>query len=137
MGAGNGARPARGLQGVTVLAVEDVGLDLKLMRILLQRAGAEVRLAFDVASAAAELQRERPQALVLDIMLPGGDSLALVRRVKLTGPPIAILAVSASNHAAEALDAGCDQFLAKPIDVDTFADTVARLVERVRNAAPR
>lgn len=129
---GNGTNARHGLRGLRVLVVDDAVLDLKLMRVLLAAEGCELRTARDVAGALTELAAFQPLVLVIDVLLPGGDSLELVRRLKAAPATaaIAVLAISASNHQADARAAGCDEFVAKPIDVETFADTLRALLRR-------
>lgn len=120
---------------VAVLVVDDHPANLKLARIVLQQAGYEVRTASDADEALAEIGRQPPRAVLLDLQMPGTDGFALARRLRadpsLAGLPI--MAVTAYANPADevrARAAGCDDFVAKPIDTRTLPGRLAHLLAR-------
>src|SRR5690242_5658350 len=91
--------------------------------------GARVLLVPDGERAVEIVRRQRPAVVVLDMLMPGVDGLAAARLLK--GDPatadIPIVAISAAPLRAEALAAGCDRFLAKPLQLDELLELVHRL----------
>jgi two-component system, cell cycle response regulator DivK len=92
-------------------------------------AGYAVHTACGAAEALAHLHSFTPDAVLMDIRLPGMNGLALTRLIKLTRGPkqASVVAVSASQTAymiQAAYDAGCDGYITKPIDPRTFAGEV-------------
>jgi two-component system, cell cycle response regulator DivK len=116
--------------GATVLVVDDLALDRKLVRVLLSREGCRVEIAHDSSSARLQLASFRPDVVVLDLRIPQDEPLDLARELKSSAPTrdISILAVSAYRGEDEARAAGCDAFLAKPIDIEDFVGTVRQLL---------
>jgi CheY-like chemotaxis protein len=121
--------------GNNILIVDDDSDTLRLLEFLLASEGYAVRTADGAESAMALLYSFTPDAVLMDIRLPGMDGLQLTRLIKLTGKSkrIPILAVSASDTPLtiqEAYDAGCDGYITKPVDTDTFASTVRQYLDR-------
>ena len=114
---------------VPVLVVDDHPLNLKLSRLLLTSAGHEVRTAADAEEALEILKDYRPAIILMDLQLPGMDGFALTRLLK-SNPatrPIVIVALTAyamKGDEARAREAGCDGYIAKPIDTRRLADQV-------------
>jgi CheY-like chemotaxis protein len=107
---------------VHVLVVDDNPANLKLLRVALETEGYETTSAVDADDAIRALQLRRPDLILMDVQLPGMDGLDLSRRLKAdpTTHGIVIVAVTAyamKGDRQKALDAGCDGYLTKPIDV--------------------
>ena len=105
-----------------VLVVDDNAINLKLMRVALEAEGYQVQAAVDAEEALRILKTSRPDLILLDIQLPGMDGLDLARMLKADEATrgVVILAVTAyamKGDRDKALDAGCDGYIAKPIDV--------------------
>lgn len=116
-----------------ILVVDDNLTNMKLMHVLLELAGHEVVAAANAREARAAVDKRRPALILMDLQLPEVDGYALTRefrlRTDLKGVPI--LAVTASAMRGDeqrALDAGCDGYIAKPIDTRSFAGAVARFL---------
>ena len=121
------------LAAIPVLVVEDDLASLKLTSLLLTRAGARVTTATNAETAAAAVDLARPRVAVVDLVLPrmGGFTLIETLRQRPEHRSIVFVAVSVLNGpqvARMALAAGCSLYLRKPLDNDTFATTVARLL---------
>ena len=121
-----------------VLVVDDQVLNLDLVECVLDAAGVRVRCAVDAVAARESLRNERPDLILLDIQLPGEDGLSLARELKADAslarvPLIAFTAHAMSGDEARFRAAGFDGYLAKPIDVASFADSLRRYVAQ---AAP-
>jgi two-component system cell cycle response regulator DivK len=113
----------------TILVVEDNLHNLKLARLVLQRAGHEVMSA-ESGEAGLALARERPPDLVLmDVQMPGMDGLSATRLLKanpLTAhvKVVALTALAMKGDAERILAAGCDAYLAKPYHYNDLLSAV-------------
>lgn len=119
------------MAGEQVLVVDDNPANLKLMEFLLLGEGYEVRTAGDAEEALSALQEFQPRLILMDLQLPGMSGLDLTRRLKAEPATqgVVILALTAfamKGDEQRALDAGCDGYVAKPIDVETLPALIAR-----------
>ncbi len=115
----------------SVLIVDDNPLNLKLVRVLLAVEGYDVRTATDSDEALAVLAAFHPRLILMDIQLPGMDGLELTRRLKAdpASSDICIIAITAfamKGDEERARAAGCDDYIAKPIDTRALPGIVAR-----------
>jgi CheY-like chemotaxis protein len=122
-------------EGATVLLVEDTEDNRQMMRKLLEISGYQVVEAINGREAVEVAARVHPQIILMDLSLPFIDGLAATRRIRsLPGmSKVPIIAVSAHDSADfhhEALEAGCDAYITKPIDYAQVEDTVKRLLAR-------
>jgi CheY-like chemotaxis protein len=113
-----------------ILVVDDNPANLELLSFVLTAAGYEVRTATDAKETLAQLRAFRPSILLLDIRLPGMDGLTLTRELRRDPATHDLLIVAVTAHAMrgdreEALAAGCDGFVTKPIDTRTLPATIA------------
>lgn len=120
-------------QTVTVLLVEDTEDNRFMMRRLLEMAGYEVVEATNGEEAVRLAESERPQLILMDLSLPVLDGLAATRAIrKLDGlrevPIVAVSAHDTSDFQAEALAAGCNGYITKPIDFSYLELLIARLL---------
>lgn len=115
----------------SVLVVEDNKANMKLATLLLSHEGYEV-LQADNAAEGLVLARERQPALILmDIQLPGMDGLEATRIIKADPATrdikvIALTAFAMAGDEARIRAAGCDGYMAKPIDYRQFLVEVRR-----------
>jgi PAS domain S-box-containing protein len=130
------------LDGIRVLAVDDEANTRDLLTTILRQAGAETRAAASVAEALAEVDRWKPDVLVTDIGMPGEDGYALLGRIRERelgqGTAVPILALTAYARAedrAEALAAGFNRHLGKPIDPADLTAVIASLVVAKRSTS--
>lgn len=119
------------MSGETILIVDDNATNLKLARVLLQGEGYEVRTAPDAEEALRLLQSYTPRLILMDIQLPGMDGLELTRRLKadVTTKDIMVLALTAyamKGDEDKARAAGCDGYIAKPIDISSLPGVIAQ-----------
>ncbi len=117
------------IDGEPILIVDDHPTNLKLASVVLGEEGYEVRTATDAEEALVVLGSWRPRLILMDIQLPGMDGLDLTRRLKADPATrdISILAMTAyamKGDEQKALDAGCDGYITKPIDVAALPRTV-------------
>jgi two-component system, cell cycle response regulator len=116
-----------------ILVIEDSTSDLKLAQHVLISAGHEVSGAEAVEEALQAVKRDKPQIILLDLLLPGTDGLVLARKLK-SDPAtrdILIVAVTSSPEGfprAEVLAAGCDAYLVKPINTRRLPELLEEVV---------
>lgn len=127
------------MAGEPVLVVDDNSQNLKLVRVLLRTEGYEVRTAVDAEEALGELEQFTPRLILMDLQLPGMDGLELTRRLKAdpVRRNIAIIAVTAyamKGDEEKARAAGCDGYVAKPIDIETLPRMVREQLDRQRKS---
>ena len=121
-------------QIATVLLVEDTEDNRFMMRRLLEMAGYRVVEATNGEEAVSLAHSERPDLVLMDLSLPVIDGLAATRAIrKLDGrmskiPIIAVSAHDTSDFQADALAAGCDSYITKPIDFSQLEQLIARLL---------
>jgi signal transduction histidine kinase/PAS domain-containing protein len=116
----------------SVLLVDDDEATRMFLRTLLQRAGADVRVASSVREGSKLLESWMPQVIVTDIAMPDQDGFALLQHVRGSRateniPILALTAYGRADDRARALHAGFDSYLRKPIDPEEFLEQVATL----------
>lgn len=117
----------------TILLVEDTEDNRFMMRRLLELAGYRVVEATNGEEAVRLAQSERPHLILMDLSLPVIDGLAATRSIrKLDGlskiPIIAVSAHDTSDFQSDALAAGCDSYITKPIDFSQLEQLITRLL---------
>src|SRR5688572_8591008 len=127
------------MAGEPVLVVDDNSQNLKLVRVLLRTEGYEVRTAVDAEEALGELEAFMPRLILMDLQLPGMDGLELTRRLKAdpARQNIAIIAITAyamKGDEEKARAAGCDDYVAKPIDIEVLPRMVRQHLDRQRKS---
>jgi len=107
----------RPLLGQTLLVVEDSRFACEALRLICQRSGARIRRADSLKSASRHLCTYRPGIVLVDVGLPDGSGIDLIRTLAKSDPRIPlIMAMSGDDSVADkARKAGADAFLAKPI----------------------
>jgi CheY-like chemotaxis protein len=123
-----------------ILIVDDNPVNLKLSRVLLSLEGFEVRTAGDAVEALKMLEGFRPRLILMDLQMPGMDGLELTRRLKADPSHSEILIVAITAYAMKgdqekALAAGCDGYVAKPIDTQTLPKVIRSLLGTGQSAA--
>lgn len=118
-----------------VLIVDDNPMNMKLVRVLLTGEGYDVRTAADALEALNILKEWRPLLILMDIQLPGIDGLELTRRLKADSATDQIIIIGLTAYAMKGdeeriLAAGCDAYIAKPIDTRTLPGVIATLIEK-------
>jgi len=117
------------------LVVEDFEDSRFMMRRLLEMAGYSVLEASDGEQAVKLALQERPELILMDLSLPKLDGLAATRQIrKLRGlgkvPIVAVSAHDAPESRDEALAAGCDEYVTKPIDFDQLYALLNRFLPK-------
>jgi DNA-binding response OmpR family regulator len=111
---------------IQVLVVDDEPHITDFIALGLSREGYRVACAADGADALRQAQALKPDAIILDLMLPGIDGLQVCRRLRGQGdaPILLLTARDAVEDRVQGLDAGADDYLGKPF---SFAELSARL----------
>ena len=120
---------------VNVLLVEDTEDNRLMMRRLLELSGYRVSEAVNGVEAVKAAERETPNVILMDLSLPIVDGLTATRRIRQLPDlgEVPIIAVSAHDTAdfhAEALAAGCDAYITKPIDYTELEDLITDLTAK-------
>lgn len=127
----------RGTGLPTILLVEDTEDNRQMMKKLLEMSGYLVLEAINGEEAVQTTSAEKPELILMDLSLPVIDGLAATRLIRNlpNGKDLPIIAVSAHDTAdfhADALAAGCDAYITKPINYPELEEIVERLM-----AAPK
>ena len=114
-----------------ILVVDDNDTNLYLIRFILQKGGHEVIEARDGLEGVKLALDEKPDLVIMDIQLPGIDGHEATRRIRGKEseqdlPIIALTAHVMTGDREETLAAGCNSYIAKPIDVKVFAQEIRR-----------
>jgi two-component system, cell cycle response regulator DivK len=119
----------------TILYVEDNEDNVYMLARRLRRHGFEVVVAADGAQGVEAARRERPDLVLMDLSLPVLDGWEATRRLKEAVETRAIPVVALSAHAMagereRALEAGCDDYDTKPVDLDRLLGKIRAQLDR-------
>ena len=114
-----------------ILVTDDNDNNLYLVKFLLEKRGYEVIEARNGMECLESVKREKPDLILIDIQLPDINGLEVTRRIRASEadgdiPIIALTSYAMTGDKRNALDAGCNGYLAKPIDVNTFVSEVEK-----------
>jgi CheY-like chemotaxis protein len=120
-----------------VLVVEDNPANRLLVQVVLERGGYHVATAGSAEEALTFLSSTRPELVLTDVQLPGRDGLALAREIRrderLAGMPIvALTALAMSEDRERVIAAGCDGYIAKPINTRTLVAELEAILQARR-----
>jgi CheY-like chemotaxis protein len=117
-----------------ILLVEDNEGNRDMLSRRLQRRGYDVRTAVDGEEGLSMAQRETPDLILMDLSLPGLDGWEAARRLKTMPETSSIPVIALTAHAMswdhkKALDAGCDDYDTKPVDMLRLVEKMHVLLE--------
>jgi PAS domain S-box-containing protein len=122
-----------------LLVVDDSPENRELVLLVLQGSGLVIEEADSGQAALDRVAAQRPDLILMDMQMPGMDGYTATRRLRAAGIKIPVLAFTAhalQGFETEILEAGCDGFLTKPIDIDAMLETLAARLGGMRVAAP-
>ena len=120
---------------MNILIVEDDPTDMKLLSAVLQSGDHRVLEKGSAEQAMEEIKLRHPEVILLDLQLPGMDGLTLARRLKQDPqtqhiPVIAMTAAREKFGKEEALAAGCDAYIVKPVNTRKLSEQIVSAVDR-------
>jgi len=122
-----------------VLVVDDEAGNREVLTRLLRRRGYDVQAVADGESALALIERAAwlPDLVLLDVMLPGVDGFTVCRHIKANDltrlvPVVLLTGLEAKQHKIEGINAGADDFLTKPVQIEELAARATSLVRLKR-----
>jgi two-component system, cell cycle response regulator DivK len=121
---------------ITILYVEDNPDNRMLIRRVLAAEGYAVEEADSASVALEKLETLRPNLILMDINMPEMDGYTLTAHIRqlpsMGGIPIVALTANVMKGDREkSLEAGCDGYIQKPIDIDTFTSQIERYLKRL------
>lgn len=119
--------------GEIVLLIEDNEANSMLATAVLEREGFHVEVAGSAAEAKRLLRAVTPAVILMDVQLPGEDGLSYTRELKASRatsriPIVALTAHAMAGDRDKAMEAGCDDFDTKPIDMERLTGKIVALV---------
>lgn len=119
----------------TILVVDDNEANAKLLRVLLTAHGYDVTVANDAEGTFRSVAANRPALILLDLQLPGIDGFEIARRLKAASETKDIIVIAVTAYAMKgdeerARAAGCDGYVAKPIDTRALPALVAERLKK-------
>jgi CheY-like chemotaxis protein len=125
------------LNQLRILVVDDEADMRELLLAILSKCGVEVSVAASAAAALTLLDQFKPDVLISDIGMPGVDGYMLMQQVRQLAPQqgglvraIALTAYAGELNQQQALDAGFQRHVTKPVEPDELVKTIAALVGR-------
>ncbi len=117
----------------TILIVEDNDLNMKLLNDLLQAHGYETLQTMDGRDVMKLARDHHPDLIIMDIQLPEISGLEVTKMLKADEelkdiPVIAVTAFAMKGDEEKIREGGCEGYIAKPISVPTFLETVAKFL---------
>ena len=117
-----------------ILIIEDDEGIVRVLRRALNYEGYQVETALDGENGLAQARDWRPDMISLDLMLPGMDGLEVTQRMRTEGniPILMLTAKDTINDRVQGLDAGADDYMTKPFDLDELLARVRALLRRTQ-----
>jgi two-component system cell cycle response regulator DivK len=118
-----------------ILLVEDNELNRDMLSRRLERRGFHVLIAVDGAQGVAMAQSEAPDLVLMDMSLPVVDGWEATRRLKAAPETRAVPIIALTSHAMvgdrdKAIEAGCDDYDTKPIELPRLLEKIDRLIAK-------
>ncbi len=118
-----------------ILIVEDNPDNRDMLSRRLQRKGFEIVMAEDGAAGVRMAEEERPDLVLMDLSLPVMDGWAATRQIKATEstrgiPVIALTAHAMAGDREKAIEAGCDDFDTKPVELARLLEKITALLSK-------
>lgn len=116
-----------------VLHIDDDDLVRKLIKMVVEGLDCRYQGASSAAEGIALARREKPDLILMDMAIPEMDGLTATRMIRSDPeireiPILALSACAMKGDIEKGLEAGCDGYISKPIDIKAFSDTIERLL---------
>src|ERR1043166_7734029 len=125
------------LDGLHLLVVDDHEDTRELLRVALTNSGGDVRTCASSADALATLKSWKPDCIISDVGMPGADGYKLIKKIRALKkkdraktPAIALTGFAGDDDKLQAIAAGYQLHLSKPVDLGTLTSEIARLVPK-------
>jgi two-component system response regulator PilR (NtrC family) len=118
---------------VNLLIVDDEASLRDFLSIVFEEEGWRIQTAATLAEARALIQKQEPDMVLCDLMVPDGSGIDLLREIKAQSPSVPVVMITAytsTKSAVEALKAGAFDYIAKPFDIEELKIIVRKAVER-------
>jgi two-component system OmpR family response regulator len=128
-----------GPKAARLLVVDDEATIRELLSGSLRFAGYEVVAAGSGAEAVRAVAVSRPDLVLLDVMMPGGDGFEVVRRVRDTTPDVPVIFLTARDEVSDRVtgfDLGADDYVTKPFSLEEVLARIRAVLKRTRQEAP-
>lgn len=116
------------MAGKKILIVDDNADLVRIMGAHLEGHGYSVISASDVAEALKAVQTKKPDLIILDVAMPGGNGLNVLKRLNAANPknmiPVIVVTGIETRAKAEAFDAGAVEFYLKPVNMDILLECI-------------
>ena len=124
---------------VTILYIEDNFENRVLIRRVLESEGYQMLEASSAATAFERLEKQTPDLILMDINMPDMDGYTLTAKIKENPafknvPVIAVTANVMRGDKERSLEAGCDGYIQKPIDIDILTEQIERYRQKSKQA---
>jgi len=124
-------------RGETIMVVDDAPDTVRLIQFLMEREGYKVVTAYNGEDALRLAHSEKPDLVILDVMMPGMDGIEVCQRLReqpetADVPIIMLSALSQASDKVKGLKAGADDYVAKPVDRDEIVARVSVHLNRMR-----
>jgi DNA-binding response OmpR family regulator len=121
-----------------ILVVDDVETNVQCLTMMLEREYYLVSAAYDGFQALAQIQTEKPDIILLDIMMPGLDGFEVCRRIKADPatadiPVVMVTALSGVDDLVRGFEAGADDFITTPVNFVVLVARIRALLRRKRH----
>ena len=123
-------------QGARILVIDDEPQIRRSLQVNLEGKGYAVATAADAEQALQAIANRTPDVIVLDLLMPGMDGIALTRRIRehSTVPIIVLSAIGDERKKVEALELGADDYVTKPFSTEELLARIRSVLRRVAGA---
>jgi two-component system response regulator MprA/two-component system response regulator TrcR len=123
--------------GARILVIEDDQSIARLLQLELEHRGLAVRCVYDGAEAQPAIEEFAPEAIILDILLPGMDGERILQRLRRRGDSTPVIMLTARDQPRDKvrnLDTGADDYLTKPFHIEELLARLGAVLRRVVGA---
>ncbi len=127
------------MTGERILVVDDEENIIQLVRLYLERDGFKVNSETNGKAALEQIQKESPDLVILDVMLPEVDGFEICRRLRAADNPVAIIMLTARDEDIDkilGLELGADDYLTKPFNPRELTARVKAILRRTEHPNP-